>query len=93
LTAQIEQVHYKSIYVLLNISFFRLSLQIEKYKWWVMLPDAPYYDGYNTLENTSEEIHSNRPYPSFGIWLYDFNFKIYRTHFDSVFFFYYDIEK
>ena len=63
-----------------------LVLQIEKYKWWVMLPDAPYYDGYNTLENTSEEIHSNRPYPSFGIWLYDFNFKIYRTHFDSVFF-------
>jgi hypothetical protein len=39
-----------------------------------------------SLENTSEDIHSNRPYPSFDIWLYHFNFEILmerKAHFDS----------
>ena len=39
-----------------------------------------------SLENTSEDSQSNRPYPSFGIWLYHFNFEILmhrKAHFDS----------
>jgi len=65
--------------------------QIEKYKWWVILPDEPYTMvtiPCPSLENASEEIRSNRPYPSFGIWLYHFNFEIAmdrKTHFNYFF--------
>ena len=30
--------------------------QIEKYKWWVILPDAPYYDGYNTVSKFRKHV-------------------------------------
>ena len=33
--------------------------QIEKYKCWVMLPDAPYYDGYNTLSEFRKHVRRN----------------------------------
>jgi hypothetical protein len=41
----------------------------------------------SSLGNTSEEIRSNRPYLSFCIWLYHFNFVILmnrKTHFNSL---------
>ena len=36
-----------------------LVRQIEKYKWWVILPDAPYYDGYNTLSEFRKHVRRN----------------------------------
>jgi hypothetical protein len=33
--------------------------QIEKYKWWVILPDAPSYDGYNTLSEFRKHVRRN----------------------------------
>ena len=36
-----------------------LVRQIEKYKWWVKLPDAPSYDGYNTLSEFGKHIRRN----------------------------------
>ena len=44
-----------------------------------------------SLENTSEEIRSNRPCSSFGIWLHHFKFVILmnrKTHFNSLCFYY-----
>jgi hypothetical protein len=43
-----------------------------------------------SLENTSEEIQSNKPYPRVGIWLYHFNFVISmsrKTDFNALFFY------
>jgi hypothetical protein len=42
-----------------------------------------------SLENMSGEIRSNRPYSSFGIWLYHFNSV---KHILIPFFYYYDIK-
>jgi hypothetical protein len=36
-----------------------LVRQIEKYKWWVILPDAPYYDGKNTLSEFRKHVRRN----------------------------------
>jgi hypothetical protein len=36
-----------------------LVRQIEKYKWWVILPDTPYYDGYNTLSEFRKHVRRN----------------------------------
>jgi hypothetical protein len=43
-----------------------------------------------SLENTSDEIQSNRPYSGVGIWLYHFNFVISmnrKAHFNTLFFY------
>jgi hypothetical protein len=33
--------------------------QIEKYKWWVIRPDAAYYDGCNTLPEFRKHVRRN----------------------------------
>jgi hypothetical protein len=36
-----------------------LVRQMEKYKWWVILPDTPYYDGKNTLSEFRKHVRRN----------------------------------
>ena len=36
-----------------------LVRQIEKYKWWVILPDAPYNHGNNTLSEFRKHVRRN----------------------------------